>query len=420
MAHIAIITTGLTGILNASFELMKRIEALGHVVTCLCPIDVAEKVQSQGFKYIQLPELHFHISDKKQLRQAELNLAEYENILKNLSPDQALIDEELHELIFISLKLQIEVKLLSQFFCHQRVIGLPPLRSTVIPNQSIGGSSLGIQLAWLYIKLKVFRRLWLNKFRRKSFRRSLLLKLAKNSGLSRQGLAARNFPSVFIHTKLPVLSMTLEELEFPYTPPGNLNYIGPMVNDGRRFKSMDDPGVLAPVLELSKKDPGKKLIYCSVSSLTMGDQNFIRRVIEAVSLENDWLLVISLGGKLDSSDFKPLPSNVHLYSWVPQLEVLKAADCSINHGGIHTIHECIHFKVPMIVYSGKQHDQNGNAARIAYHGLGLRGDKDKDDNDEIRTKIEHILKKTSYKEKIRKVHTVYEEYQKKDLSSFLV
>ena len=37
MAHILCMTTGLTGILNASFEVVRRLEKRGHRLTYACP-----------------------------------------------------------------------------------------------------------------------------------------------------------------------------------------------------------------------------------------------------------------------------------------------------------------------------------------------------------------------------------------------
>jgi UDP:flavonoid glycosyltransferase YjiC (YdhE family) len=101
--------------------------------------------------------------------------------------------------------------------------------------------------------------------------------------------------------------------------------------------------------------------------------------------------MMSLGGLIDREQLGELPPNVYVYPWLPQLQILERADCSINHGGIHTINECIHFKVPMLVYSGKRSDQNGCAARVAYHQLGLIGDKDQDSVVQIREKIRKVL-----------------------------
>ncbi|MEM6770268.1 MAG: nucleotide disphospho-sugar-binding domain-containing protein, partial [Bacteroidota bacterium] len=158
------------------------------------------------------------------------------------------------------------------------------------------------------------------------------------------------------------------------------------------------------------EDKGKRIILVTVSTLSVGDADFLRRVVEAVAEEDDWKVILGLGGKLKANDLtvsgfssagageKPgqgagenLPANVHAFSYVPQLKVLAVADLSINHGGIHTIHECLHFGVPMLVYSGKRSDQPGCAARVHYHGVGLMADKDLDPPEVIRQKIAEVM-----------------------------
>jgi zeaxanthin glucosyltransferase len=46
----------------------------------------------------------------------------------------------------------------------------------------------------------------------------------------------------------------------------------------------------------------------------------------------------------------------------------------INHGGMNTIYECIMAEKPMIVFPlSLKTDQNGNAARVVFHEIGVRG-----------------------------------------------
>ena len=137
-----------------------------------------------------------------------------------------------------------------------------------------------------------------------------------------------------------------------------------------------------------------------------------------------WVVVIALGGLLKVADLDPVPQNVFTFSYIAQLAVLKEAACSINHGGIHTINECIHFKVPMLVYSGKRSDQNGCAARVAYHQLGLMADKDSDGPEVIKEKIEEVLTNEQFREKVADMHNHYLKYKadhfvEQIISSFL-
>jgi UDP:flavonoid glycosyltransferase YjiC (YdhE family) len=106
-----------------------------------------------------------------------------------------------------------------------------------------------------------------------------------------------------------------------------------------------------------------------------------------------------------------MPKNVHAFAWIPQLKVLAAADISINHGGIHTINECVHFGVPMLVYSGKKSDQNGCAARVHFHEIGIMADKDVDDAATIQSKIHKLLSVHIYKKNITEMQLISKKYK---------
>ena len=79
---------------------------------------------------------------------------------------------------------------------------------------------------------------------------------------------------------------------------------------------------------------------------------------------------MSLGAHLRAEDFHSVPANALLVNEVPQLEILKRSSLAITHGGFNTVKECIFFGVPMLVFPVRG-DQLGNAARVAFHRLGL-------------------------------------------------
>jgi UDP:flavonoid glycosyltransferase YjiC (YdhE family) len=447
MKHIAIVTSGLVGITNASIKLVSKLKTEGHRVTYLYPKNIKETIEMYEIEYIQLPEINFSFSFletnstsnmssgklKKYLyhfthlnRQYEegiymLNFSNYENILNELKPDLVLVDQELHEVIFSSIKLKVPIKLLSQHLFNEMQIGLPPIRTNIIPGIGFKGSKLGIFFAWLFVKSKIWSRLWINRVTLKNNRRTILKHYSKKIGFPYKYLISRNFPSVYINSFIPTLSMNLRELEFSFSKPENLIYIGAMVLV-KRLKSdnyQDISKEIDTIINLKKKH-NKKLIYCSFTTMTTtSDITFIKNVIEAFNTEPNWVLIMSLGGKLSTKHFKEIPKNVHLFKWVPQLKVLKESDCSINHGGIHTINECILCKVPMLVYSGKKYDQSGCAARIAYHGLGLIGDRNLDDSRIINSKISKILNNSGIQNTIKQMHDTKKNYESKNISSYL-
>lgn len=438
MAKIICVTSGLTGILNASIELIARLKASGHDLLYASPAAVTEKVRLQGIDFVQLPGISLHpcpelptfsgplkklsrffykIKNASKLRKQALDNTEphaFAKILETEQPDLLIIDIELHEYIFKTYQKNIPLVLLSQWFSLWKRPGLPYLLHDTIPGNGWKGQPWAIGFSWALVRLQ---RWWtFSKQRLYSVgtdRRSILLDLAKKGKFPLALLAENNWPGPFTYAQLPVISMTAEELEFPHTVRPNLFYVGPMVAENRKDLSANEDTIsrLHKIFE-QKKTSGAMLIYCSVSTLHQGDQLFIKKIIAAVEKRSDWILIIGLGGLVSDKQFGDLPANVHAFSYVPQLLVLKEADCSVNHGGIHTINECIHFKVPMLVYSGKRSDQNGCAARIAYHGLGIMADKDKDSAVEIETKIAAILSNDSFYEKVCTYHEHYLQYKK--------
>ncbi len=437
MSKILCITTGLTGILHASFEVASRLIDDGHRVILASPRDVREKVVAQGFEYLQLPPIAFSpaptlprspgliskirrlwtkavsVKQRQLLALANLKMTEFSQILDEQKPDFLLIDVELHDHIMTAFAKGFPMALLSQWFSLWKCRGLPPLAHSTIPGRGWHGHWLSLELAWQFIRIKRQWNTWKKAIASVySDRRSILRCYAKKVGFPLQ-LADENYwPGPFTYNSIPVLSTTLFEMEFPHQPPPFLKYVGAMVYADRKDEKTtpEQPGQFEAIFQRKQKT-GAALIYCSVSTFSSGDVSFLRKIIQAVNNRPDWLLILSVGGLLDVTSLGPLPENIRAFTWVPQLLVLKHADCSINHGGIHTINECIHFKVPMLVYSGKKSDQNGCAARGAFHNLGMMADKDKDDVPTIRERIEKVLTNNQYRHRMTRMHQHYQDYK---------
>ena len=446
MAHIVVITSGLTGILNASFELMHRLEKAGHRVTCACPKDVGAKVKIQDFTYLQLSSVNYEpapelpafkenfrkvkrliykwVNRKKRQKEAilALRMEDFESKMKGLKPDLLILDVELHEHIMTAVAQKMPVLLLSQWFSLWEREGLPPLLQDTLPGVGEEGSPAAIKEAWQKIK-RERKQIFLKKKMRSAGtdRRTILQKYAAQISFPKEYISENFWPGPFTYSKLPVINMTAEELEFAHNPRPNSFYIGPMVYANR--KEVYSDGTVDRQLErlfLEKKEQNKKLIYCSVSTYRRGDTTFLQKLFEAVKDRKEWILIVGLGGMLERDSLKNLPKNVHPFKWIPQLKVLEKADLSINHGGIHTINECLHFRVPMLVYSGKRSDQNGCAARVHYHGVGIMADKDLDNAADIQQKIKSILSEKKYTDKVNEIQTKIEDARAKRTAENLI
>ena len=181
MKHILCITSGLTGILNASFELVDRLQALGYKVTYLSVSPVKERVEAQGINYVQLPLFNpnpipeptpsngiwaklqkigqkaFQKKTRLLAGMKNLELEKHAEIIQSLGPDIAIVDMEVHESILTLFSMKIPTVLLSQWFSCWKSKKLPSLGSDAIPGRGLRGSYCGIE--WIWFKGKAKRQL---------------------------------------------------------------------------------------------------------------------------------------------------------------------------------------------------------------------------------------------------------------------
>ena len=255
MKHIAIITTGLVGITNASIKLAERLRNEGHRITFLAPIDIKEKLSESDFEFAKLPEINFQLSLKQNLIPRKnhktifhtylyyythikrvlqdgvikLKLEEYEKILKAIDPELVIVDMEIHEAVLTSLKLNIKTHLLSAWFYIGKQQMLPPIELDITPGKGIIGSYFGIELSWIKLKIKVLSRALARKILLRSNRKSVLFYYKKIHGLKYLKTEIREFPSDFIYTNISTLNLVMPELEFPFKKPPSTYYLGALV-----------------------------------------------------------------------------------------------------------------------------------------------------------------------------------------------
>lgn len=443
MAHIAIVTGLLSGRIHASFELVSRLQNEGHRITYMCQPSTQQKIEENGFTCVAVPEITFAYIDPRkgnttfswqkkllfhlkylQSHYAEgvkiLKLEEHKKLLRKVNPDLVLVDVEIHDLIFTALELKIPIKLCTTWFSDTISAKSPSIRTSVIPGQGFGGSKIGILWSWFLMRAKINARVSINRLTFENYRRWMFKKYAQKIGFDTSGLLVNTLPPLYSFKKLPIVTMTMSELEFPHDLAKNMIYIGPMVQENRVDKiEFSAKGEKLRSLFKSKVAENKKLIYCSVGSLAKGHLPFLNKVIQAVAKEKDWVLILSIGPKMAIEDFGTIPENVHLFNWVPQVKVIEQSDCCITHCGINSINECIHYKTPMLLYSGNYTDENGNAARMSYHGLGIRGDIYSDTAEQLNKNLKQVLNEVVFKNNIEDFNATYQEYRQRALSPLL-
>ncbi|MBX2855164.1 MAG: glycosyltransferase [Rhodobacteraceae bacterium] len=420
MANILCITNGLSGLLFASFEVARRLEETGHSVTCVAPAAVKKIVEDQGFRFEALPEslldafeaedasrsLSARILTYQRRRRAALTAIQESRAVKalhSLSPDLVLVDIELPEIALAARSLSIPTALLVTWMSIWRSANVPPLHLPVRPEHS--GES-GVQKAWRRYLLRKRAGAWRRCATQTGFDHiSQLRRFSRQVGVPLSELNLNQWlkPATF-HTT-PSLVLNAFSFEFPHVPPPQVTYVGPMIYEARREAEIE-PVDVARLHDVMKQTQGsaKRLILGAFGAQFTARRSFVERLLASFAMRPDWEMVLALG----QYDGPSPPSNVHIFKWLPQLQVLAEADLAIIHGGINTINECIRFCVPMLAFSGGMTDMDGNIARLLHHGIGAAGNPISDTPEELVERIEAILQDAEVRQNVNQMHQAIE------------
>jgi UDP:flavonoid glycosyltransferase YjiC (YdhE family) len=218
------------------------------------------------------------------------------------------------------------------------------------------------------------------------------------SGVSESILAVN---STFTKIFRGVPELILAPLEFEISPEVKQSeqyYLGLCTRENRYDIEIDNSFEEEWQTILEAKKNNKKIIYCSFGTFYEGPNrillNFLKIIISAAKSIPDTLLIISINRFIIEIIQKDEPNlvNVLLFSRVPQLKILSVSNVFITHGGLGSIKEAIHYKVPLLVYPlDLNYDQNGNGFKVEYHQLGLRGVFGFDKAHIIKEKIMQLL-----------------------------
>lgn len=143
------------------------------------------------------------------------------------------------------------------------------------------------------------------------------------------------------------------------------------------------------------------IIYISLGTVIKGAVSFFQNCLEAFRDENVDV-IISVGKKFDVRKLKNIPSNIHIYDFVPQLEILKMADVFVTHGGMNSVSEALVYGTPMVVIPFAS-DQPVNARCIENLGVGKRLEYSDANKDTLKEVVQSVIFDASIKNNIIEV-----------------
>ncbi|QJW91071.1 glycosyltransferase family 1 protein [Spirosoma taeanense] len=395
---------------NGFFRLADLLRHHNYQVVFTGTAYLRDHIETQGFDFVELDYLiEYYIVNrqssladfKKTIQGKAFGRQRYreflgkvrsvEQVLADVQPDYVLVDEHLNYYYYLIQHLVPKV-----YFLHikpptRRAPGLPPMTDpTPMQNTLLDRFS-----AWMSWERYLMRRSIGRWMRAGVF-------LGKNDlyfvghwgrkhGVDKRQLEKRDNALYDIVRGVTSIYMTPQAFEYPwFRPAANEQFLcRPYqrrdVSDNAKFWQQIEPAMRS----------NDKLILVALGTLSADQADvalgFLRKVVAAVRPLTGIQVVIA--NKLLASELNlDLPAHVHLFSFVPQPELLPHCDLMLTHGGIGSVTECLAAGVPMLVYPlNLTSDQVGNVGRILYHRLGLAGDLRQADEAVIRQQIQTLL-----------------------------
>ncbi|NJL29407.1 MAG: hypothetical protein HC897_16720 [Thermoanaerobaculia bacterium] len=384
MAVIVFVSDFAVGHLYPTLGLADALRQQGHRVCYLGIADMAEAVRRRGFDFYTIFEDVYPSGTVVRMSQGALvhnrktgfnhhvrPLLEgaLDDVVRRLAPDVLIVSLFLSlEALTLFYKYRIPIVIFTEYL---RAANGPPAAKAVETLMSLDG--VGYEL----------------------------LQTMRSAGASGRGLIDLARPL----TEAPELIACPRELDLPNVDRGpRVHYLGPSIRG-----SAPEVGPALP-----EPPPGTKLIYVSLGSqaglLPTRAESLYRRLFEVVrdSVDEDWHFVVSIGGHLEPGRFGPLPDNLTVVSWAPQLALLQRAALMITHGGLGSVKEAIHCGVPMVVVP-LVNDQPANAERVEYHRLGARLDTDRFSPGEMGAAIRMVLASQEIAAATARMSAIFEE-----------
>ena len=384
MARIAFLIDVEQGHIFSTFSLARKLKARGHEVYYLGVADVEAMIRKQGMEFRQLLQDLMPLGATAKLR------AEY------------LKDQQRHEKVLFYIKPLLQGTMLDSV--------LEEIKPDVV---LIGSFFEAIAVRYKYNVPVVMLNPTIRKQPRTEACQTVIQLLLDVTDacdllgvLESAGVKIRNLADVAnITLTMPELVFLPKAFELPDRVEDELVfYIGPEID----LERVEEQFVW------DQFSPDLPLIYCSLGSQLdikhEVSRRFIRTVIDAVAGRPQWQLVVSLGSRMEPEEFMPVPSNVYLSRWAPQLQMLSRASVMITHAGAGAAKECITNGVPMLAVP-LMREQFDCAERIVHHGLGLRADVERINAAEVSSMLEQLLGDESCR---ARVNAMREEFRRVD------
>jgi zeaxanthin glucosyltransferase len=423
------------GHLNGSLKLALVLKNAGYDIVYLNMSAFQTELEKHGLEYATIEQYNrqfmigewkfsfelffnklFDFNRKELFKSEELEFQLFKKNIHEVSPDLVLLDDQ-NMLKAVHYKIcNIPIVCLDNLPESCMSDNVPPYTSFFVPSNNF--------ISKWFCKVLWFRKTIQNRWRLCKLQLNLVgtdyysatLRITKQNKINlKKSIDLKRGFNIGIK-KIPHIIVAPGAFDFPHPQKDGIFNVGPLVDINREGEiEKSRYNALKKNLDKYKEKESGFIIYCSLGTITQGWQSrkkrFLFEMMKVASQNLSDLFVLSAGKEFNINEFLPVPENMYVFEFVPQVDLLQFCDIMITHGGMNTITECVFCEVPMLVYPLSPHwDQPGNSARVVYHGLGLNGRITRDSAKTISKKL-NIIKSDYefYKKNVSEMKSKFDE-----------
>lgn len=398
---------------NATFPFARALRDAGHEIVFAGLAVMQSHVEAQGFAYfVEAEDVFPHVENQqnqpkltwwtmlrhwREIRRSGVIMRRryawadaFDKLVRTAEPDMMLVDSPYTFFALSLYKHKLPFGILESMMPLDRAPDCPPFDTDYVPTGTWLSRIICALHWWRYFcKRAIYGYIGI----RADMSRRFVLKTAQRAGVNPATISFDRYFHVGLRD-VPELILSPKKLDFPREYRANQYHVLISSNIERQEANSDYRFSKRFAALVDARKHAKPLIYCSLGTAAWrypGAERFLHQVVRAAE-GSSWNLLMAVGVDFDIEKFQNLPSNIVVFQHVPQLQVLRFTDLMITHGGMNSISECLRLGVPMLVYPGtRQIDQAGNAARVVYHRIGLKGTMSTETAKGIAAKVKKIL-----------------------------
>ncbi|MFE7132103.1 macrolide family glycosyltransferase [Streptomyces sp. NPDC057638] len=151
---------------------------------------------------------------------------------------------------------------------------------------------------------------------------------------------------------------------------------------------------------------GPPLVVISMGTLYNHQPDFFARCVRAFDGQ-PWRTVITLGNGSDPKQLGPLPSNIEVHPWIPQLAALRQADVFVTGVGLGSLMESLYAGTPPVLIP-QVPETRVLSHRAAELGLGTILDPGEVTEETLLTAVNRTATDKALRERVRRMPEVME------------